>query len=88
MKLTMSPQKFARLGMFCLKEAVLDILEQPEHREQGLKPGEISRILGIQSLSNSDRGMAYPVVTGILWQLQDEETVRQEEIYGPWRLAE
>ena len=32
--------------------------------------------------------MAYPVVTGILWQLQDEETVRQEGIYGPWRLAE
>ena len=44
MKLTMSPQKFARLSMFCLKEAVLDILEQPEHRERGLKPAEISRI--------------------------------------------
>lgn len=86
MEITISPQKSARLGIFCLREAVLEILEQPENREIGLKAGEISNILGIQSLSTPDRGMAYPVVTGILWQLKKEDYVTQDETYGPWKL--
>ena len=86
MEITISPQKSARLGMFCLKEAVLDILEQPEHREKGLKAGEISNKLGIQRLPERG-GKDYPVVTGILWQLEKEEYVIQVRTAGPWKLS-
>ena len=85
MEITISPQKLARFGMFSLKEAVLGILEQPEHREEGLKAGEISNKLGIQRLPRG--GKDYPVVTGILWQLEKEEYVRQVKTNGPWKLS-
>ena len=42
MQFMVSPQKYARLGMFCLKEAVLDLLEQPEHKEASLQSVDIS----------------------------------------------
>ena len=87
MEITISPQKSARLGMFCLKEAVLDILEQPEHRETGLKAGQISNRLGIYTLSGHGSGRDYPVVTGILRLLEKEEYVRQEGTNGPWKLS-
>ena len=87
MEITISPQKSARLGMFCLKEAVLDILEQPEHREIGLKAGKISNRLGIYTLSGHGIGRDYPVVTGILRYLQKEELVTQTETNGPWKLS-
>lgn len=87
MEITISPQKSARLGVFCLKEAVLDILEQPEHREKGLKAGEISNILGILTLSGYGSGRDYPVITGILRHLLKEEYVTQTETNGPWKLS-
>ena len=86
MEITISPQKSARLGMFCLKEAVLDILGQPEHREKGLEAGQISNKLRIQRIP--ERGRDYPVVTGILWQLEKEECVSQVRKNGPWKLSE
>lgn len=87
MEIIISPQKSARLGLFCLKEAVLEILEQFEHREIGLKAGEISNRLGIQTLSGHGSGRDYPVVTGILRHLEREGYVTQDGTYGPWKLT-
>ena len=87
MKITISPQKSARLGMFCLKEAVLDILEQPEHRETGLKAGQISKRLGILTLLGHGSGRDYPFVGGILRHLLKEGYVTQVKTDGPWKLS-
>ena len=82
--LTVSPQESAHLGMLCLKQAVLGILEQPEHIEKGLQPGAISEALGIEQRP----GWGHDMVNAILWQLQKDERVRQEEWdRGPWRVV-
>ena len=77
-----SPQEAARLGMLCLKEAVLAILKQHEHSEEGLTAGKISEALGIQTFSGTD----YLVVTGILRELKKERHVRKLEKRKGWRL--
>ena len=91
LNVNVSPEEAARLGMLFLKEAVLGILEQPEHREKGLKAADVSKALGIHSLRYSygftsvNRG--YTLVNAILRHLEAEGQVCKLYL-GLWRLED
>ena len=78
-----NPRQMARLGVFYIQEAILDILEA---ETELLQPSEISRKIGIIP---PDEGPAlrFAIVHGALAKLQNEGLVEKVENIG-WRLAE
>ena len=72
-----SPKQLARIGIFYLEEAVLDVL----YNESELRPGQISRGAGVPD-TTSFEGATYGIVRGILSKLQNEGRV--EEIDPPY----
>ena len=66
----MNPRQQARLGLFYLEEAILDILSDGEAR-----PEIISKRVGIRSLTDERHTTSYSIVTGILVKLTSRKVV-------------
>ena len=78
-----SPKQLARIGIFYLEEAVLDVL----YNESELRPGQISERAGIPSTTNLEPAV-YAIVRGILSKLQNEGRVEDIDPPHPkWRLT-
>lgn len=81
----LEPEQLARIGMFYLEEAILDLLfEDARHNGQGLGPTEISRRLGT-FLSWYNPGDL--IVAGFLEKLKGEG-LANNVIRGHWVLTE
>ena len=81
----LQPEQLARIGMFYLEEAVLDVLHEADmDKQQGLGPTEISRRLGT-FLSWYNPGDL--IVAGFLIKLEDQGLVAHVG-RGDWRLSE
>lgn len=70
----MTTKQMARLGLFYIEEAILEVLEA---ESEPLDGPEISRRVGIESCSDPDRKLenAHAVVHGVLVKLLREERV-------------
>lgn len=73
----LQPEQLARIGMFYLEEAVLDVLYEAVHgdydQETWLPTAKISKRLEIPA---SDTGSGYPLVRCILDKLWNEARVQ------------
>lgn len=70
----MTPKQMGRLGLFHIEEAILEVLsEEPE----GLKPGEISKRIGIDAHSDQRMTRSYAIVHGTLVKLKSEGAVQR-----------
>ena len=78
-----STKQLARIGIFYLEEAVLDVLFQATEENQLVIAAEIRRKIGLGEIDESNW-----VVRGILRKLKNEERVEQREERGPWKLTE
>ena len=80
----MNPKQQARLGLFHLEEAILDIL-----CEESLIPSDISRNIGIRSLTEQEPQYttAYGIVHGVLIKLKEEGRVERCDDTR-WKLTE
>ena len=79
-----NPKQLARIGIFYLEEAVLDVL----NNESELEPNQISKHAGIPSTTGIP-GAAYSLIRSILSKLQNEGRVEGIEPPHPkWRLTE
>ena len=79
------PKQLARIGMFYIEEAILDLLLEAEiSTQQGLGPTEISRRLGTYLSGDS-----YPnaIVYGFLEKLKGEDLIEKVK-RGHWLLTE
>lgn len=77
-----------KLAMFCLEESVLAVLRQAAAQGRYLRAMDIAKELGIQGFSDPSKTPEYPVVTGILWQLEGKGRVAQDGKSGPWVFLE
>lgn len=85
------PKQHARMGMFYLEEAVLDVLLEAKHEEECLGPAEISKRAGIFRDRGSVNIMNDAIVHGVLVKLSDEgrvERCKQPTGRGGWELTE
>ena len=75
--MSIRPKQFARMGLFHLEEAVLDVLLETRYEHECIGPAEISRRSGIYR----DRGdldvMNDAIVWGILNKLHSEGKVKR-----------
>ena len=79
------PKQLARIGMFYIEEAILDLLLEAEiSTQQGLGPTEISRRLGTYLSGDS-----YPnaIIYGFLAMLERRGLIEKVE-RGQWMLSE
>lgn len=70
----LQPEQLARMGLFYLEEAVLDVLYE---NETWLTTAKISKRLGIPA---SDTGLGYPLVRCILDKLLSEARVQRRSL--------
>ena len=79
------PKQLARIGMFYIEEAILDLLLEAERStQQGLGPTEISRRLGTLLSGSNFRDS---IVAGFLEKLKNEGLVNNKT-RGNWMLTE
>ena len=89
--MSVRPRQLARMGVFQLQEAVLDVLLEHYLEGYGLGPAEISRRAGIYRDRGPDNIMNDAIVVGVLNSLREQsrvERVEQEWGKGGWRLTE
>lgn len=90
--MTIRPKQNARLGMFHLEEAVLDVLLEARHEGDCIGAAEISRRAGIYREGGVGmKGMNDVIVTGVLSKLFGEGKVdrcKQPNRAGGWRLTD
>ena len=89
----LEPEQLARIGIFYLEEAVLDVLHEARHSEEWLSPSEISKAVGVtKAVSIRYKGHNYPLVRGILDKFDTEERVepstRESRKRQEWHLTE
>jgi repressor of nif and glnA expression len=77
----LEPEQLARIGMFYLEEAILDLLFEAE---RGLGPTEISRGVGTLLPGGNFKDA---IVAGFLAMLEHRGLVEHVG-YGDWRLSE
>ena len=87
------PKQLARIGIFYLEEAVLDVLLEAKYEQEYLQPAEISRRAGMTHVLYESGDMAYGVLAKLegegrvesspkpkrRWQLTDEEFEKRRE---------
>lgn len=81
----------ARLGMFYLEEAVLEVLLEAKYEGECLGPAKISRRAGIFRERGSTDIMNDAIVCGVLVKLVDQERVQrctQANKKGGWELTD
>ena len=82
----LEPEQLARIGIFYLEEAVLDILHEARHSEEWLEPKEISERLDI---ARSPCYHLHATVHGILGRLMDEGRAEHDsKARKRWQLTE
>ena len=69
------PKQHARMGMFLLEEAVLDVLLEAKHQGDCIGPAEISRRAGIFRDRGDVNIMNDAIATGVLVKLHSEGRV-------------
>ena len=86
------PKQQARMGEFCLEEAILDVLLEAKHENECVGAAEISRRAGIFRERGKGDMMNDAIVTGMLVKLRDEKKVvrcaQEKKRGGGWELAE
>ena len=85
------PKQLARIGMFHIEEAVLDVLLEARHEDECLGAAEISRRAGIYRDRGTQDIMNDAIVTGVLVKLDSEgrvERCQQENNRGGWHLTD
>ncbi len=87
------PKQHARMGMFHLEEAVLDILLEAKHEGDCIGAAEISRRAGIFRDRGDVNIMNDAIATGVLVKLHDEGRVaRCQQTRSPnlggWELTD
>ncbi len=88
----MKPKKHARIGMFHLEEAVLDVLLAAKNKGECIGVAEISKRSGIyRSLENENSALNDSIVRGLLIKLICEDRI--EECKKPnnqrgWQITE
>ena len=81
----LEPKQLARIGIFYLEEAVLDILHEARHSDdEWLLPANISRRMGITV--SEFVTFHYPLVHGVLEGLRRKNQV--EKAKRKWRLTD
>lgn len=78
-----SAKQLARIGIFYLEEAVLDVLFQATEENQLVIAAEIRRKIGLGEIDESDW-----VIRGLLRKLETEGRVEQSEEPRGWKLTE
>ena len=80
-----SAKQLARVGVFYLEEAVLDVLFEAMAAQEDpfVRAVDISRKIGVKYWDNENW-----IVAGILIKLKAEERVEQRKVRGPWKLTE
>ena len=90
--MSIRPKQHARMGIFLLEEAVLDVLLEARHEDECIGPAEISARAGIFRERGSVNIMNDAIVTGVLVKLADEGRVerctQQGRRRGGWQLAD
>ena len=84
------PKQHARMGMFHLEEAVLDVLLEAKHEDECLGAAEISKRAGIFRERGTENIMNDAIATGLLVKLASERRVarcKQENDRGGWELT-
>lgn len=86
------PKQHARMGMFHLEEAILDILLEAKHEGECIGAAEIGRKAGIYREAGTAQ-MNDAITTGVLNKLADENRVSrcQQTHYpsrGGWELTD
>ena len=82
----LEPEQLARIGIFYLEEAVLDVLHGAKHNEEWLMTVEIYRQVDI---SRSSRNSYLPILAGILDKLEGEGRIeRDSKRKQRWQLTE
>lgn len=80
----MQAQIISKIGLLCLKEAVLEVLCEAKRKDELLGPADISTRAGIpQKLERLANG----ITGGILFLLKKEEKVCRPK-YGKWAITE
>ena len=78
----------AELGLFFLKEAVLDVLlEAGETDTPQLQPNEISKRLGIERATDGAGNKSYALIHGVLNELFRENRVESVKSSQAWRMS-
>jgi hypothetical protein len=57
----MTAKDKATAGLWLLKQAILDLLKEPEHRA-GMQPFQVRNALGLRSEENEAPGIAYAIL--------------------------
>ena len=79
------PKQLARIGIFYLEEAVLDVLLEAKHKQEWLKPADICEIADMTYVLFEKGDMAY----GILAKLEAEGRIKHsQETKRKWQLTE
>ena len=81
-----SAKQLARIGIFYLEEAVLDVLFEAMETSQEdpfVRAVDIARKIGAEHWTNENW-----LVSDVLYKLKAEERVEQETNRGPWKLTE
>ena len=80
------PKQYARIGIFLLEEAILDVLLDAQRKNECLGPTAISKKLGIFRFQENHRGY---IAYNILQKLEDEGRVeRHPSVRGGWQLTQ
>ncbi len=91
MKNRVSPKQNARLGMFYLEEAVLDVLLEAKYEDKCIGPAEISKRGGIFRDGGRENTLHDAIAFGILVKLHSEKRVQrctQPNGKGGWKLTD
>ena len=79
------PKQYARMGIFLLEEAILDVLLEAQLKNECLGPTAISKKIGIFRSQDNHRGY---IAYNILQKLEDEGRVeRCPSVRGGWQLT-
>lgn len=88
----MKPKKHARIGMFHLEEAVLDVLFAAKNKGECIGVAEISKRSGIyRSLENENSALNDSIVRGLLIKLSSEDRIeacKQANNQRGWQISE
>ena len=84
------PKQHARMGMFHLEEAILDVLLEAKHEGRCIGAAEISKRSGIFRERGKTDIMNDAIATGILVKLHEENRVarckQHESKRGEWEM--
>jgi hypothetical protein len=74
----MTAREKANAGLWLLKQAVVDLLKDPRHRE-GIKTAQVREALGLKSQENEAPGVAY----ALLRLMADDGDIAKTGGYDP-----